>query len=297
MIPNFNFQKKRLTLPDQTTVAYLDTGHDAAKPTLVMVHGLGNNASVWLRLMAQIQGQYRCIALDLPAHGDSQACTQACGINYFSATVEGLIEGLQLGQVMLMGHSMGGLVSIKTILRKPTVVKQCILLAPAGFETFTLKEKAWLKAIYAVWMLKKMSAARMEQQTRESFFRFPPDFEFAVQEIIAIRESPEAFEAYCETLSLCMNSLLNESVFDTLSTISLPCTVFFGIEDLTIPNKVLHPNLTAIEVAEQGTRKIPNATLHLIPECGHTLQWEAADQIADFLLNLVSYSSSAGSGR
>lgn len=280
------FQKYQITLPNQITISYFDTAPEPERrnPVILMIHGLGNDASVWYKLIGQIQSHYRCIALDLPSHGDSIAPVQACGIANFADTIEALMRELQLEQVTLMGHSMGGLVAIKTVLNNPEAVHHCILLAPAGFETFTEKEKSWLKAIYAVWMLKKMSATRIVQQMKENFFHYPADFDFAIAALVAIRESEEAFEAYCQTLSVCMNSLLDEPVFDALSSIVVPCTVFFGIEDRIIPNKVLHPALTAIKVVENGCREIPNAELHLIPDCGHMLQWEAADQIAGFLL-------------
>ncbi len=280
------FQKYQITLPNQITISYFDTAPEPERrnPVLLMIHGLGNDASVWYKLIGLVRSHYRCIALDLPSHGDSIAPAQACGIASFAETIEALMHALHLKQVTLMGHSMGGLVAIKTVLNNPKAVHHCFLLAPAGFETFTEREKAWLKAIYAVWMLKKMSASRIVQQMKENFFQYPADFDFAVAALVAIRESEEAFEAYCQTLSVCMNSLLDEPVFDALSSISVPCTVFFGIEDRIIPNKVLHPTLTAVKVVENGCREIPDADLHLIPECGHMLQWEAADQIADFLL-------------
>lgn len=263
----------------------LEAGDPGAAVTAILVHGMGNNAAVWLKMMPLLQPQFRCIAPDLPHHGYSEGGDAVPGIPCFAESLSELIDSLGPGPVVLIGHSMGGLTVIRTLLNGVAPnVKAFALLAPAGFETFTDKDKQWLKAIYAEWLLLKMTAGRMKDQLKENFFDFPDDFGFALDDLDALRGSPADFKAYCATLSKCMHSILDTPVFDLMPSLDLPCLVFFGEQDGVIPNRILHPAQTGPLVAEAGTRQIPGAGLHLIPECGHMLQWEAAGFISEKLL-------------
>jgi pimeloyl-ACP methyl ester carboxylesterase len=49
-------------------ISYIDTG---TGPAALFVHGLGTNAYLWRNVIAGLSGQRRCIAVDLPLHGQS----------------------------------------------------------------------------------------------------------------------------------------------------------------------------------------------------------------------------------
>ena len=49
-------------------ISYLDLG---AGPTALFVHGIATNAYLWRHVMDALSGQRRCIAIDLPLHGQS----------------------------------------------------------------------------------------------------------------------------------------------------------------------------------------------------------------------------------
>ena len=49
-------------------ISYLDIG---AGPTALFVHGVATNAYLWRHVMDALSGQRRCIAIDLPLHGQS----------------------------------------------------------------------------------------------------------------------------------------------------------------------------------------------------------------------------------
>jgi pimeloyl-ACP methyl ester carboxylesterase len=66
--------------------------------------------------------------------------------------------------------------------------------------------------------------------------------------------------------------------------LSLPTLVIYGENDRIIPNPVLHPEQKLAEIASTGTEQIPQATLTMIPECGHMLQWEKAAEISQMIV-------------
>jgi pimeloyl-ACP methyl ester carboxylesterase len=76
----------------------------------------------------------------------------------------------------------------------------------------------------------------------------------------------------------CVHGMLNEAVYDRLHLLKLPTLVMFGEYDALVPNKLIHPTTTK-QVAMDGVKKMPNATLHMIPNCGHFLQIEKAEEV------------------
>jgi pimeloyl-ACP methyl ester carboxylesterase len=79
---------------------------------LVLLHGMGANASVWERLLPLIERSWRgrWLAPDLRGHGRSRR-DGPYGFGAHAADVAGLIEAESPGPVTLVGHSFGGAVA------------------------------------------------------------------------------------------------------------------------------------------------------------------------------------------
>ena len=78
--------------------------------TIVLLHGIGDNAHIWDHFICALEGEVRVIALDQRGHGRSEWAMPAaytCG-DYVS-DLEGVITALRLNNFVLMGHSMGAL--------------------------------------------------------------------------------------------------------------------------------------------------------------------------------------------
>ncbi len=280
-INGYTSEAKQLQLSDQAFLHYLSMGH-TDHPPMVFVHGLGNNATVWLKMMDLLRSDFHSIAIDLPGHGRSST-DEGVSIRNMAEVVIKLVDQLGLEKVTLVGHSMGGQISAKAALFYPEKFQRLVLLAPAGFEVFTPKQKAWLKSIYATWLLKKLSLERMLEQFRENFFRVPPNTGFFMEDLKSLRSDPTAFDHYCRMLSACMSAMLDEPIFEDLPALKLPTLVIYGENDALIPNPVLHPDLTLPEVAEGGAARISDVALEMMPECGHMLQWEKAKALSQLI--------------
>ena len=100
--------------------------------------------------------------------------------------------------------------------------------------------------------------------------------EMAEELAMLLRHYP--LHLYRKMMEGCIWGMLHEPVFDSLHLIEQPTLVIFGEEDALIPNKILHPTTTR-HIAEQGTQQIPYATLQMIAQCGHFVQWEKADEV------------------
>ncbi len=99
---------------------------------VVMVHGLGGMSTNWTDLMhLQAERGRRCVALDLPGFGRSEADPEGdYSLARHSAAVIDLLETMD-GPVNLVGNSLGGAIVTTVAAQRPDLVRTLTLLAPA----------------------------------------------------------------------------------------------------------------------------------------------------------------------
>jgi pimeloyl-ACP methyl ester carboxylesterase len=94
-------------------IHYLAWG-ERGRPGLLFVHGGGAHAHWWTHLAATFADDFRVAALDLSGHGDSEH-RDAYDIEVWSAEVVGVADDAGFaGNPVVVGHSMGGFVTIAT---------------------------------------------------------------------------------------------------------------------------------------------------------------------------------------
>ncbi|MDQ0475360.1 alpha/beta fold hydrolase [Labrys wisconsinensis] len=101
----------------QATTRYLRRG---AGPAVVLVHGVGMQASVWEAQIAALARHYDVVALDMLGHGGSSLPPADAGLADYADQVLALMDGLGLRKAHLVGHSMGALVALEFALSHPS---------------------------------------------------------------------------------------------------------------------------------------------------------------------------------
>ena len=83
---------------------------------LVLVHGWSCDRSYWRHQVAAFADDYQVVTVDLAGHGASGAGREVWTMLAFSADVVAVVEALQLQDLVLVGHSMGGDVVVEAAL-------------------------------------------------------------------------------------------------------------------------------------------------------------------------------------
>jgi pimeloyl-ACP methyl ester carboxylesterase len=104
--------EQAFTTRDGNRMPYTVAG--AGDVTIVLVHCWMCDRTFWSEQVPVLAPQYRTIAVDLPGHGDATAERDNWTVSGFGDDVAGLLESLELSNVVLVGHSMGGPVSLRT---------------------------------------------------------------------------------------------------------------------------------------------------------------------------------------
>ena len=99
------------TTADGNTMPYVVAGGGDA--TVLLVHCWMCDRTFWSRQVPVLSSRYRTIAVDLPGHGEASVERETWTVSGYGEDVAGLIEDLDLTNVVLVGHSMGGPVSLR----------------------------------------------------------------------------------------------------------------------------------------------------------------------------------------
>ena len=96
-----------------------------ARPTLLLLHGWGMNHAVWRDLLPRLQGEWRCLAPDLPGHG----LRAGEPFPALDALADEMLSRLPPGGGTVLGWSLGGLVALRMAERDPGRVRRLLLVA------------------------------------------------------------------------------------------------------------------------------------------------------------------------
>ena len=274
---------KQAALENNISVAYMDQG--AGAQTLLFIHGLGSYAPAWKKNIETLKNDYRCIAIDLPGYGHSSKGDYAGDMPFYADVIAGFIQQLKLSNVTLVGHSMGGQIAITTALGYPSLVNGLVLVSPAGFEQFHKGQKQWFREVFTPDLVKLTPVDAIRNNFATNFYRFPKDAEFMIEDRIAMRTASD-FPWYCDIIPKNVRGMVDYPVYDVLPEIKQPVLTLFGEMDNLIPNRYLNGGRTS-DIARDGSSRIPNSLLLMIPKAGHFVQFEQSEAVNNAIREFV----------
>jgi pimeloyl-ACP methyl ester carboxylesterase len=282
-ILQYPFAIKTVTLNDTLSIAYQEAGKKGETP-LLFIHGLGSYMRGWDKNFDVLSASRPCFRIDLLGYGKSSKADYESGMAFYAHSIKQFCDKLKLKKVILVGHSMGGQISITTALLYPELVEKLILIDPAGFETFNEASKQAMKNVTTAALIQTTPDDRIRQNFAINFHKgLPDDAQFMVNDRFSMKHSPE-FATYCQIVARNVHQMLNEPVFPKLKNIQQATLVFFGEKEALIPNRYLNPSLNTEGVAQTATKEIPKAELVMLPDAGHFAMWEQADLVNQKIL-------------
>lgn len=111
------------------------TQGDPKKPAIIFVHGLGGSLFSWRRQWEALSRDYYMIALDLPGFGTSDRPKTAdlYDMKELSGAVNAVLEHLGVMRAHVVGHSLGGAISLRFARTYPEKTRSLTLIDSAGY--------------------------------------------------------------------------------------------------------------------------------------------------------------------
>ena len=118
---------------DGARIAYEERG--SGSPAFLFVHGWGCDHTTWAAQVAEFSEDYRCVAVDLRGRGASTP-VPPFGVGRALEDLAELIRELELGPVVVVGHSLGGVAALALNGRYPELVLALVTIdSPITAET------------------------------------------------------------------------------------------------------------------------------------------------------------------
>lgn len=106
--------------------------HGNGPENLVLLHGLMESTEVWGDLIPKLSGAFRIICIDLPGHGQSLSSADILTMEMAAEAVKSVLSMLKVDHFHLLGHSMGGYVTLAFAEKYPEMLRSITLF----FSTF-----------------------------------------------------------------------------------------------------------------------------------------------------------------
>lgn len=263
----------------------------------VFVHGLGGSAQNWTDFAGVLRNRLAIHAVDLPGHGRSgPAVRNRYTPDLHADAVIGYIEQRIGEPVHLVGNSMGGAISILIAAKRPDLVRTLTLVSPAvpdnRLRIYPLRNDPRLALLmlpaFGEAAVKRFNA-RVVPEVRVAGTialcfadktRYPrARRKEAVEEARARLEMPWAETAVLRSMrSLALSQLVRgRAGWATMRRITAPTLVIWGDKD-----KLVAPDLAAYVAAA-----IPNASLLVFEDIGHTAMMEDPVRTARAMVGLL----------
>ncbi|NAW51265.1 alpha/beta fold hydrolase [Elizabethkingia argentiflava] len=99
----------------------------SGKTVLVLLHGFMESTEVWYDMLPELEKNFTVLRIDLPGHGKSPSNDKTISMESMATAVRNTLEKLKIYSFHLLGHSMGGYVSLSYAERYPGTLKSLTL--------------------------------------------------------------------------------------------------------------------------------------------------------------------------
>jgi pimeloyl-ACP methyl ester carboxylesterase len=129
--PTLNSLRQEIYLPDNELNIFFYEAGSKDHPTMILIHGLGDEADTWRHVILPLSKNFHIIALDLPGFGRSGKSGVAYSLAFFLESITKMMDALRINKVIFMGSSLGGIIAHEMAIRHSSHVTGLILIGGA----------------------------------------------------------------------------------------------------------------------------------------------------------------------
>ncbi len=225
--------------------------HGRGKP-VILLHGWLGSWGLWQETMAYLSRSYRTYALDFWGFGESGTKRSTYQVKDFVSLVDQFMEQLGIIRAPLVGHSMGGTVSLSVALRFPERVQRVVIIgSPIVGSSLALPLKMAGYRPVALPLFALFPAFRSAMRVASPFICSAPGFPEMMDKDLS--------KTNLESFLLSIASLRRTDLRPALSQVGVPCMGMFGDRD----------NIVSPHQWKALKRGVPDARIERFQKAGH----------------------------
>ncbi len=258
--------------PPGPRIAYAIAGKG---PLLVLLHGVGGNRYNWTDQMDAFADRYTVVAWDARGYGDSSDTPPLQVFSDFGDDLAALIGHLGHDTAHLVGLSMGGMIALDLVTRRPNLVASLTLAdTTPGFGPSEATERA-------EFLARRLTPLQNGARLRD-----------IADDMAPVLVSKTAGNAVRAAVLDSLHRLREQPYMRALQALTI-VDLSASLDKVNVPTLVIvgeHDIVTPPQKSEQLADAISGAELVKIPDCGHLSNIEKPDEfnrhLAEFLQSL-----------
>jgi pimeloyl-ACP methyl ester carboxylesterase len=255
---------------------YLDYGEG---PVLLLVHGLGGAWQNWLENLPALGREFRVLAVDLPGFGGSDPLPPPAAMETHAEVLAVLLDRLGIDRVTIVGHSMGGLVTVLFAQAHEERLNGVVMVCAGGIELGWWRLQAIVQGftLFNAIMSRPgvVRAVALRPRLRNLLMSGALGDPSAVSPALASQVLPPMAEApgFLDALSAGSKAVAEARAED----IRLPTLMIWGEQDPILP----------VQRARELAEAMPDASLVAFPGVGHCPMMEVPRAFDEALLTFA----------
>ncbi len=246
-------------------VCIYKTTTDSTKKSILLIHGIGDNASKdWNNQIKILSKEYQVFSLDLPGFGDSSKGIKNYSPDAYVDLIEFVSNHYKLNKFDLVGHSLGGAISILYSAKHPDKINRLVTVDVAG-----ILQRVAIGKFVASRAIDK--DALLTDRLESYLVKFVEKFE----KIYAYTE--EKISSKSEKIKAGLE-LIDYNFGPILDKVKAPTLIIWGEND----------NISPLRTASVLHSRIDQAQLKIISNAGHTPMQDQSSIFNETLLDFLS---------
>ena len=263
-ITDIGFKKDHIISDDGVMINYYIKG--SKKNALVFVHGYSCSSEYWWPQLEYFSKNYTTIAVDLAGHGKSGLNRKEYSMDAFGDDVKSVIEHLDLDQVVLIGHSMGGPVIVKAA--GSLGVKSRLIIGVDTFHDLTTEGIGRFARI-AINTMFQLFYDSMTKDSIDDFF---------------IDKTDKDLEDWIRNDALKSPKNISQGTLDALLTMNYP----ESLSELSIPMIALNARSFRETKLDSNFDTYKDIQIEFMEDVGHFIMLERPDEFNEWLEAKIS---------
>jgi len=234
---------------------------------IVLLHGFLESLLIWDNFTDKLSSEFKLVAIDLPGHGNTDNFSETHTMEFMAETVKAVLDHLGIEECVMVGHSMGGYLTLAFAKQYPEMLNGfCLFHSQAAADSVEAKQN-------------RDKTIKIVMDDRKGFIRnFIPDLfapsnrEIYKDEIEVLKNRANATSKEGIVAAL-MGMKERSDKTDILKTFDKPILYIIGKEDSRIP----------VDTALSQCALANRCTVHILGGIGHMGYIEAKDETLSFI--------------
>lgn len=236
-------------------------------PPVVLIHGYGDTADGWRRVVPELLPHNRVVALDVPPFGRSGDPGVPRLLDFYRHFFPELLRRLEVDRATVIGHSLGGAIALHMALERPDLVARLGLVAPAGlgkappwwWHLLTRPRPVYRVALAVPSPLTPLVIRHgLKRFLDWRLFHDPSQLQDDIRHLVEMHGTAADLDKLLTAGRCCIESYSGRLLEDS-RTLGMPKFMVWGRHDGLVPS----------EHALAFGRVHPDAAVHVLEDCGH----------------------------